>query len=119
MEDRGSPRGYRPIRAEHTEYSITVYQAYSDAIADAALAAGTFVSPFKRERRTWTKPSFLWMAYRCGWGRKPDQERVLAVEITRDGFEWALDHACLSHYEPDLHGSARARSESNGTRNAT
>jgi hypothetical protein len=25
---------------------------------------------------------------------------VLAIEITRDGFEWALAHACLSHYEP-------------------
>jgi hypothetical protein len=52
---------------------------------------------------TWIKPSFLWMMYRCGWGTKEGQETVLAVEITREGFEWALDHACLSHYEPGLH----------------
>ncbi len=89
MEDQGSPRGYRAVRALYTESAITVYQAYPDAIADAALAAGTFVPPFKRERMTWIKPSFRWMAYRCGWARKPDQERVLAVEITREGFEWA------------------------------
>lgn len=42
----------------------------------------------------WIKPSFLWMMYRCGLGAKAGQETVLAVEITRDGFEWALRHAC-------------------------
>ncbi|KAB8261296.1 hypothetical protein BDV32DRAFT_121574 [Aspergillus pseudonomiae] len=46
---------------------------------------------------TWIKPSFLWMAYRCGWATKPNQERVLAIEITREGFEWALKRSCLSH----------------------
>ena len=52
---------------------------------------------------TWIKPSFLWMMYRSGWGTKPDQERVLAVRITREGFEWAVSHACLSHYEAAVH----------------
>ncbi|MER6614141.1 DUF4291 domain-containing protein [Streptomyces xantholiticus] len=48
---------------------------------------------------TWIKPSFLWMMYRCGWATKTDQERVLAVEMSREGFEWALSHACLSHFD--------------------
>jgi hypothetical protein len=52
---------------------------------------------------TWIKPSFLWMMYRCGWGTKEGQETVLAVEISRDGFAWALRNACLSHYSPGLH----------------
>ncbi|SHN36762.1 protein of unknown function [Actinacidiphila paucisporea] len=43
------------------------------------------------------------MMYRCGWGTKEGQETVLAVEISREGFEWALTHACLSHYEHGLH----------------
>lgn len=84
------------MRAVHDERTITVYQAYSPAIADAALATGTFVPPFKRERMTWIKPSFLWMMYRCGYARKPGQERVLAVRITREGFAWALAHSCAS-----------------------
>ena len=46
---------------------------------------------------TWIKPSFLWMMYRCGWATKPGQERVLAIRITRAGFEWALEHSSLSH----------------------
>ena len=56
--------------------SLTVI---NDAIADPALAAQRFVPPFSVGRMTWIKPSFLWMAYRSGWGRKEGQERVLAV----------------------------------------
>lgn len=52
---------------------------------------------------TWIKPSFLWMMYRCGWALKEGQETVLAVEIGRDGFEWALRNSCLSHYVPELY----------------
>ncbi len=52
---------------------------------------------------TWIKPSFMWMMYRSGWGTKEGQETVLAVEITRDGFDWALRHACLSSYVRGLH----------------
>jgi len=57
---------------------------------------------------TWIKPSFGWMMHRCGWAAKPGQERVLAIEVTRDGFEWALAHSCLSHFEPATHDSPMA-----------
>jgi hypothetical protein len=95
----------RQVRASFTGRAITVYQAYSPQIADAAVAAQTFVAPFKRGRMTWIKPSFLWMMYRSGWATKPGQERILAIQITRDGFEWALAHAALSHYEPGTYAS--------------
>lgn len=87
------------IRAVYDDTTIRVYQAYSDSIAESALAKGTFVSPpFKMERMTWIKPSFLWMMYRAGWGLKDaGQKRILAIDITREGFDWALAHGCLSH----------------------
>ena len=94
---------YRQVRAVWDAHSITVYQAYSPAIADAALRAGTFVPPFKEERMTWIKPSFLWMMYRSGWATKPGQERVLAVTMSRSGFEEALSLSCLSHMDPAVH----------------
>lgn len=97
--------------AAYDEERIRVYQAYPEAIAEAALRAGRFVAPFKRERMTWIKPSFLWMMYRSGWGMKPGQERVLAVDITRDGFEWALSRAALTHYSPALHADHEAWQE--------
>lgn len=107
---------FRQVRAQYTATTLTVYQAYSPAIAEPAVAAGRFVPPFKPDRMTWVKPSFLWMAYRSGWATKPGQERVLAIEITRQGFEWALAHASLSHFEPgtyadhDAWAAAKARS---------
>ncbi|MFE1801538.1 DUF4291 domain-containing protein [Streptomyces sp. NPDC059517] len=91
------------IRAAHSESTITVYQAYSPEIGMPAVRAGRFPAAWKRDRMTWIKPSFLWMMYRCGWGAKEGQEVVLAVEIQRDGFEWALRHACLSGYARGVH----------------
>lgn len=46
--------------------------------------------------------------YRCGWGEKADQETVLAVEIEREGFDWALRNACLSHDDRDEHADRGA-----------
>ncbi|MDQ1006091.1 hypothetical protein QFZ82_000576 [Streptomyces sp. V4I23] len=91
------------IRAIHTASTITVYQAYTPEVGLPAAREGRFPAAWKRDRMTWIKPSFLWMMYRCGWGAKEGQETVLAVEMTREGFEWALEHACLAHYEPGLH----------------
>lgn len=95
---------YCQIRAVYDNATVRVYQAYSDAIADSALAKGTFVSPpFKMERMTWIKPSFLWMMYRAGWGLKDGgQKRILAVDICREGFEWALANSCLSHADESV-----------------
>ncbi|MFJ1745894.1 DUF4291 domain-containing protein [Streptomyces sp. NPDC088116] len=101
-------RQQRRVRAVYGESSITVYQAYPREIAERAVEAGTFVAPFKKERMTWIKPSFLWMMYRSGWATKPNQERVLAVEITRAGFEWALDHSSLSHFDRQVHADKGA-----------
>lgn len=87
----------RQVRALFDEKTITVYQAYGARVARPAVAAGSFVPPFRMERMTWIKPSFCWMMYRCGWATKAGQEHVLAIRITRAGFEWALAHSCLSH----------------------
>jgi len=94
----------RQIRAVYDATTIRVYQAYSDTIADTALANGRFVSPpFKMERMTWIKPSFLWMMYRAGWGFKDaGQKRILAIDISREGFEWALANGCLSHADESI-----------------
>lgn len=96
------------IRAVYDEHTITVYQAYRKEIARNAVKAQTFVAPFKIERMTWIKPSFFWMMYRCGWAEKPGQEHVLAIKIKQEGFDWALEHACLSHFDAAVHPSYEA-----------
>jgi hypothetical protein len=93
----------RQIRADFDRDTIVVYQAYNDQIADAALSHGRFTEPFSRSRMTWVKPSFLWMMERSGWGTKANQERTLAVRMSRAGWEEALSLAELTSYTPGVH----------------
>jgi Domain of unknown function (DUF4291) len=107
MTAKGTPTGdvpYRQIRAAYDDDTITVYQAFAEHIGAPAARFGTFEkAPFSLDRMTWIKPSFLWMMYRSGWATKPGQEHVLAIRITRAGFERALSRAVLSHFEPETY----------------
>ena len=67
---------YKEIRAVFDNNTIRVYQAYNEIIAKEAVNNGTFGKNFKLDRMTWIKPSFLWMMYRCGWGKKENQTSV-------------------------------------------
>lgn len=91
------------IRADYDGRSITVYQAYRTAIALAALQHQRFVAPFSFNRMTWVKPSFLWLMERSNWGLKPGQEMILAVRITRQGWEEALSQAVLTSPDPRVY----------------
>lgn len=92
------------IRAVYNDQTIRVYQAYNKRIATTAVANGTFVSPpFKMERMTWIKPSFLWMMYRCGWGLKDSgQTNILAIDIKISGLKWAFENSISSHRPSDM-----------------
>lgn len=94
------------IRADYDGETIVVYQAYSAAIAEPALAAQRFVAPFSFGRMTWIKPSFLWLMHRSNWGRKAGQERVLAVRIRRSGWDKALSLGVLTSPESAVFRSA-------------
>lgn len=91
------------ILCQHDDQSIIVYQAYNQKIADQLVLNQNFHSEscatagFSMDRMTWIKTNFLWMMYRSGWATKPNQERILAIRITRDGFDHILDKAVISH----------------------
>jgi hypothetical protein len=91
------------IRADYNRETIVVYQAYSPAVADAALATGQFVAPFSFNRMTWIKPSFLWLMERSNWGQKSNQERIFAVRMKRTGWDEALSLGVLTSYETEVH----------------
>lgn len=96
---------YREIRAAYDASTIVVYQAYNDAIADAAVEQQRFVPPFSMNRMTWTKPSFLWLMERSGWGTKSNQERIFAVRIARSGWDRALSLGVLTSFTPGVHAT--------------
>ncbi|GHO49802.1 DUF4291 domain-containing protein [Ktedonospora formicarum] len=91
------------IRAHYDDRSIIMYQAYSKAIALPALQNNRFVPPFSFNRMTWIKPSFLWLMDRSQWGLKSGQEMILAIRITRGGWEEALSQAVLTSYDPQVY----------------
>ncbi|MFP1727025.1 DUF4291 domain-containing protein [Lonsdalea quercina] len=91
------------IRAYYTSSFVRVYQAFSNEIADSTIANGKFISPpFSFSRMTWIKPSFLWMMYRSGWAKKdPGQNRILAIDLTHNGFREIINQGVLSHRSDD------------------
>lgn len=95
----------KEIRAVYDDNTIRIYQAYCKGIAEEAVRLGTFGKRFKMERMTWIKPSFLWMMYRCGWGLKENQERILAVDIKREAFDYLVENAVVSTYSESLNVS--------------
>ena len=88
----------RNIYAVFDDKTIRVYQAYNNKIADEALKLGRFGSKFSLTRMTWIKPSFLWMMYRSGWTSKQGQERILAIDLKREGFDEIVKNAVLSSF---------------------
>ncbi|KAK4465852.1 hypothetical protein QBC42DRAFT_260543 [Cladorrhinum samala] len=91
----------RQIRALHGSETITVYQAYSSAIASAAVAAQCLsASPsFSTTRMTWIKPSWAWMLYRSGYSYKdPRQERILALRMKHADFIYLLEQGILDSH---------------------
>lgn len=93
----------KKILASHDAQTIRVYQAYNHSIADEAVELGRFGPRFKMERMTWIKPSFLWMMYRSGWGTKEGQERVLAIDLSVEGFHEIFQEVVLSTYNEKLY----------------
>jgi hypothetical protein len=82
---------------------VYVYQAFTPSIVQAALAKGTFGAGFGLDRMTWIKPSFGWMLYRAGYGSKPNQEAILKIKLTHDGFRTILGRSVESTYAPRLY----------------
>lgn len=95
------------IRASYTRDTIVVYQAFNDVIADAALRVGRFVAPFSLTRMTWIKPSLLWLMVRSHWATRRGQERILQIQISRSGWDKALELGVLTYFEPRVHHSNR------------
>ena len=81
------PTQGKHIIAQSDDKTITVYQAYNNAIANFAVANQKFGgSSYSFNRMTWVKPNFMWMMYRAGWATKENQERILAIKIKHEGF---------------------------------
>jgi hypothetical protein len=92
----------RQILANFDNEGIIVYQAFNPSIAEEAVRLGTFGKGFNLERMTWIKPSFGWMLYRSGYATKHNQERILKIKLSHDGFQAILSQGIPTTFEPSL-----------------
>jgi hypothetical protein len=94
------------ILAQYSEETIIVYQAFNPRIAKYAVEHQQFGGEhYKFSRMSWIKPNFLWMMYRCGWGTKEAQKRVLAIKISKQNFNSILKAAVHSSFKADIYGT--------------
>lgn len=99
------PSSGQHILAHYDDSSIIVYQAYNQAIGQYAVEHGQLGGPdFSFARISWIKPGFLWMMHRSGWGRKEQQQTILALRLRRTIFEQLLAQAVPSSCAPDYAG---------------
>ncbi|KAL8715494.1 MAG: hypothetical protein Q9220_000829 [cf. Caloplaca sp. 1 TL-2023] len=103
---------FRQIRASYDSDTITVYQAYSAAIAIPAVKAQRLnASPdFKPNRMTWIKPSWAWMMYRSGYSFKDsNQAHILAIKMSHQNFRQLLSHASVTGHNKVLTAEEKAK----------
>jgi hypothetical protein len=94
------PQQGRVLLGHFDDQQIVVYQAFRPQIAEEVLHLGRMGPSFLRTRMSWIKTNFLWMMFRSGWASKLDQERVLALWITRAFFEQVIAASVPSIFDP-------------------
>ncbi|KAG9288104.1 hypothetical protein G9A89_017699 [Geosiphon pyriformis] len=93
------PTSGRHVLAQYDRTSILVYQAFKPSIAQYAVENQKFGGPdFSLTRMTWIKTNFTWMMYRSGWATKKNQERILAIRLSRYSFEEILNKAVTTSF---------------------
>ena len=104
--ERGLPQNENWILGQESEDTILVYQAFNKQIADYAIENQKFGgTAYSFSRMSWIKPNFLWMMYRAGWASKANQERVLAIKISKSGFLELLEKGVYSSYQENKYVS--------------
>ena len=73
------------FEAQFDHEGVYFYQAYNYDIANWALEQQKFGGPlYNITRMTWIKPSFAWVLYRSGYGKKKNQTRILKIKLSHD-----------------------------------
>ncbi|MGD1842836.1 MAG: DUF4291 domain-containing protein [Thermonemataceae bacterium] len=110
--------GYHILGQQRAD-EILVYQAFNPSIAEYAVQNQRFGgNHYSFSRMTWIKPNFLWMMYRCGWAEKVNQESVLGIWLTKEGFTKILEEAVYSSYQPSVYSSKENWQAALNTKNA-
>ncbi len=94
----GNTAEVHQFKGEWDDEGVFFYQAFNDEISDYAIQHGRFGGPhFNPTRMTWIKPSFAWVLYRAGYGRKHNQSRILKVKLPHAAVAALLGACACKH----------------------
>lgn len=114
--ERGLPQQDNYILGQTNNNNIIVYQAFNNRIADYAIKNQIFGGQdYSFSRMTWIKPNFLWMMHRSGWAEKENQNRILAIEITKQGFIELLQEGVLTSFDNNYESEQTWREKLNNS----
>ena len=100
------PASGKHIIGQFDDENLVVYQAYNHSIADFAVKNKYLGgSSYSYSRMTWIKPNFLWMMFRAGWATKENQERILAITLSRKTFETILAAAVHTTFKSSVYAT--------------
>ena len=86
------------IEGEFDKEGVYFYQAFNESIANYAVENQKFGGPnFNPKRMTWIKPSFAWVLYRSGYGKKHNQNRILKIKISHESIAYILSNCDCKH----------------------
>jgi len=88
------------IRARFNQNRVTVYQGHTPEIAEASIEAGRLMVPTNTTGNLWITMSFLDAMRDSDWAMRDGQHRILALNMSREGFEWILSQAAPGHFDP-------------------
>uniref|UniRef100_A0A7M5UMH2 Uncharacterized protein n=2 Tax=Clytia hemisphaerica TaxID=252671 RepID=A0A7M5UMH2_9CNID len=102
------------INACWDDEGIYFYQAFNNKIADYAIENQKVGGPnWGATRMTWIKPSFGWMLYRCGYGKKHGQNRVLKIKLSHETFSKLLAQCSLTVHSKDPGAKSKTKEKHN------
>lgn len=98
------PESGRQIIGYEEEGGVYLYQSFDAATAAYAVVRQKFGgTSYDFAETAWMTPSFLWMMDYSGWSSKPGKNRVLAIQISREGFEEILREGVYDKFNEDMY----------------
>jgi len=109
LAEQALPPAGRRVLATFDDRRVVVWQAHRPDVADAAIREQRFGGgSWRTDRVTRMRLSLPSLLARCSWGLRGGRERILAVSVSRAGFDAILRQAVPAEFEPDVYPTKAA-----------
>ncbi len=93
----------RSLLAQFDDDRVVAYQAYDEQLGAEILARGSLGGGWRYDRHTRLQTGVAFTANRYDFGRRPDRTRIVAISLSRDGFDALLMAALTAEWDERLY----------------